>query len=173
MAPGFRGTARETDRRLEREAWPTSVAIFAIKPVTAPPVLPVLSGRNQVSPTPSNANRPPNREHRCAQKYHAIMATAWLIGAQPEPVRALARRVARVCELGDRPAGRSHKALSNSHRSMVSVAVVNPKPSFAGRETSVVCEPFGSGAAQRPKVARLDSRRNGSVYNFRINSFEN
>jgi hypothetical protein len=50
------------------------------------------------------------------------MATAWLIGAQPEAVRALARRVARVCEPGGRPAGRSHKALSDSHRSIVAIA---------------------------------------------------
>jgi hypothetical protein len=40
-----------------------------------------------------------------------------------EHVWVLARRVARVCALGDRPAGRSHKALSNSHRSIVAIAV--------------------------------------------------
>jgi hypothetical protein len=54
-------------------------------PPAAPPVLPVLSGWDQVSPTPSKENRPPNRERRYARYYHAIMATGWLISAQPGP----------------------------------------------------------------------------------------
>ena len=36
---------------------------------------------------------------------------------------ALARRAARVCEPGDWSAGRNHKALTNSHRSIVAIAV--------------------------------------------------
>src|SRR5882724_11260348 len=33
---------------------------------------------------------PPDHGRRLARKYHAIMATAWLISAQPEPVGGLA-----------------------------------------------------------------------------------
>ena len=49
----------------------------------------------------------------------------------------------------------------------------DPKLSLAGRETSLVREPSGSGAAQHPKAARLDLRRSGELDKLRVNSFQN
>src|SRR5260370_32934223 len=64
------------------------------------PVSPVLSGRDQVSPTPTKANRPPDRGRRYARKYHAIMATAWSISAQPEPIGASLNPGDPACRAG-------------------------------------------------------------------------
>ena len=49
--------------------------------LTALPVLPVLSGRDQVPPTSLQKRNHRPRERRYAREYHAIMATAWSISA--------------------------------------------------------------------------------------------
>jgi hypothetical protein len=85
--PAFAGKIQQGDIPVAAVKSTTS-GIEQVSTLTAPPVLPVLSGRDQVSPTPSKANRPPDRGCRWARKYHAIMATAWLTSAQPEPIGA-------------------------------------------------------------------------------------